>query len=220
MGFRLYLGRWMQQLEWSNTKGFYIDVNQIDEALQDNILLPELKVFKIGGTTSYVLNPNYSFKAVVKQNEWQRKSSGSFVPAASYTYTRIKDDAEIDKIFNFALGPSYHYNLIIADRFLVSAGLFLGLGYNYTLVEFDDQREDYVINGLLVRSDLKLALGYNSTRFFVGGHVNLNSFSYNLDPKITFADNQQILEFYIGYRFKAPKKVIKIADDVQSKIGL
>ena len=70
---RFYYKKWMQSFTFINQKGFYIS--------DDNIMaqLPDMRTTKIGGSTAYVFNPKFSFKTLVSQNEWQTKSSGSFI---------------------------------------------------------------------------------------------------------------------------------------------
>ena len=81
LNFRMFLGQWMQTIDLYQQKGFFADLNDLE------IAYPDVKIFKIGGTTSYIFNPNFSFRAIGFQNEWQRKSAGSFIPGLHYYYT-------------------------------------------------------------------------------------------------------------------------------------
>lgn len=208
-GTRLYFGSWMQELQYVKTKGFYIDRKDI--GIENNILFPHFQVQKIGGSTSYVFNPDFSFRAIFLQSEWQLKSAGSFVPSMSYYFTQIKNnEPSKDHIFDIAVGPGYYYNWIIHNKWLVSAGAYAGLGFNSTRTVYNDNKPDEVIDGLSFQTQFRITLGYNTERFFAGAATSLNSFSYNSDAQIHVADQQQFLEFYIGYRFKAPKRINRL----------
>lgn len=208
-GTRLYFGSWMQELQYAKTKGFYVD--RKDVGLEENILFPHFQVQKIGGSTSYVFNRDFSFRAIFLQSEWQRKSAGSFVPSISYYFTQIKNNNPgEDHLLDIAIGPGYYYNWVIRDKFLVSAGTYGGLGFNRSKTVYNDGRPDEVLESLSFQAQFRLTLGYNSERFFAGAATSLNSFSYNSDALIHVEDQQQFLEFYIGYRFKAPERLNRL----------
>lgn len=208
-GTRFYLGHWMQELQYAKTKGFYVDRDDIGS--DENILFPHFQVQKIGGSTSYIFNREFSFRAIFLQSEWQRKSAGSFVPSISYYFTTIKNnDPSEDHILDIAVGPGYYYNWVLQDRFLVSAGGYGGVGYNRSKTVYSDGTPDETFDGLSFQAQFRLTLGYNSERFYAGAATSLNSFSYSSEAKIHVQDQQQFLEFYIGYRFKAPEKVNRL----------
>lgn len=221
LGTRFYFGKWMQSLRWSTTEGYYSNVPDTTQSNGGYTLYPNLKVFKITGSTSFIFNPNYSFRAVFKQREWQKKSAGSFVPTFNYYFTKITNDSpETDKLFGLALGPAYYYNWVIKDHFLVSAGGYAGIGYNNTAFDFDDDRENYAVSGITYATEFKLLLDYNTTRFFTGANISLNSLYPNINAGIEFKDQQLFFEVYLGYRFNAPARVVKTMDDVEDKLGL
>lgn len=212
LGARFYFGKWMQQAQYATTKGYYVD--KADIGIEENILFPDFRVKKFGGSTSYVFNPDFSFRAIFQQAEWQKQSVGSFVPGISYYFTEITNGGPSkDKIFDVALGPAYYYNLVIGDKFLVSAGAYAGIGYNVTKTTYNNDTPDEKVDGLSLQTQLRLTLGYNTTRFYTGAAASLNSFSYDNDARIHVQDRQQFLEFYLGYRFMGPKKVGELLDN-------
>lgn len=216
-GTRLYLGKWMQSIEYTKTKGFYVD--KADIGITENILFSDFQVRKFGGSTSYIFNPNFSFRAVFLQSEWQKKSAGSFVPSISYYFTNIKNNnPSEDNSIDVAVGPGYYYNWVISKKFLVSAGAYGGVGYNNTKTTYSDSTPDETVDGLSLQARLGLTLGYNSEKFYTGVTSRLNTFYYDTDPKIHVQDQQQFFEFYVGYRFKAPEKISNAVNNPQSLI--
>ncbi|PBJ12789.1 DUF4421 family protein [Flavobacterium sp. ACN6] len=204
---RFYYKKWMQSFTFINQKGFYIS--------DDNITaqLPNMRTTKIGGSTAYVFNDKFSFKSLVSHNEWQTKSSGSFIPTFSFYYTNLDlntPDSSPGDLYVFTLAPSYFYNFVISDRVLIGAGIALGAGIN----DMDGE------TSALYQLDLNLKIAYNKDRFFA--YTSLNSISFAQDEKVQTRLNDNITTFKIsvGYRFDPPKKVKEIYDKANEKIGL
>ena len=204
---RFYYKKWMQSFTFINQKGFYIS--------EDNVTaqLPDMRTTKIGGSTSYIFNDKFSFKTLVSQNEWQIKSSGSFIPSFSFYYTNLDlntPNSSPGDMYVFTLAPSYFYNFVISDRILIGAGIAVGAGIN----SMDGD------TSALYEADFNLKLAYNKDRFFAFTSINAVSFAQdeNVDPRLD--DNIVTLKFSIGYRFDPPKKVKEVYDKVNDKIGL
>ncbi|WP_422082611.1 DUF4421 family protein [Ulvibacterium sp.] len=213
LNFRMFLGRWMQTLDFYRQKGFFTQFNN------DVIPFPELSTLKIGGTTSFIFNRNFSFRAIGFQNEWQKKSAGSFIPRFTFYYTRFRlEDANIqpgnDHSFNLAIGPGYYYNLVVGKHFLLSAGATIGLGANFT------RSEGETFTSSLAQIIFRSAMGYNSERFFTGINLNAQVLEHGTDQNTQLDDIITFVELYIGYRLNAPKKWIQKADKFNRKFGL
>ena len=212
LGTRFYINRWMQSLQYMSTKGYYVEGRQV--GLNENIFFSDLKVTKIGGSTSYVFNPNYSFRATYTQNEWQKKSAGSFVPSVSYYYTKINDsDPGTDYTIDIAAGPSYYYTLVLHEHFLLSGGVYGGVGYSSTKTRYTDGTTNEQSDGISWQARYRLAAGYNNDAFYTGANINFDSFYHHSGSGIKLADQQHYFEFYVGYRFKASKKFLTKFDD-------
>jgi hypothetical protein len=74
---RFIVKQWMQTVTFINQTGFCVSIDDV------KLPFPRLRSTKIGGVTSYIFNPNFSFKTIANQKQWQTKSSGSFVPNLS-----------------------------------------------------------------------------------------------------------------------------------------
>jgi hypothetical protein len=213
LNLRMFLGQWMQTLDVYSQKGFFAE-------LEDNIELPipGIKTLKVGGSTSYIFNPKFSFRAIGFQNEWQRKSAGSFIPRLFYYYTtfNIQDSGfeENATSFDIAIAPSYHYNFVFKEHFILGLGTSIGIGYN------TNNLGDRTINSLLFEYSGRAVLGYNSETFFVGMNSSIIFFEHKADRSVRIDDTITFLEFYLGYRFKAPKSFIRTANKVNKALGL
>ncbi|MCA0131367.1 DUF4421 family protein [Winogradskyella alexanderae] len=212
LNFRMFLGQWMKTLDLYQQKGFFADLNGSE------LILPSVETFKIGGSISYIFNKNFSFRAVGFQNEWQRRSSGSFIPGLHYYYTtfNVEENNTSSKAnsFDIAVAPAYYYNFVVKEKFIFGIGASTGIGFNHNNL---GKRK---ISSMLFEFGGRAVLGYNSESFFAGINSSVNLFEHNSDRAVRVEDAITFLEFYIGYRFNAPKSFIKTADRVNRFLGL
>ncbi|WCM43423.1 DUF4421 domain-containing protein [Flavobacterium sp. CBA20B-1] len=207
LGFRFNYKKWYQSLTFINQKGFFVDYNNYER-----FYMPRFRSTKLGGTTSYVFNDKFSYKTIFNQNQWQQKSAGSFVPNFSVYYTNLtsKDTNEhlhID-IYTFSLAPSYYYNWVIHEKFLISGGLLVGAGIN---IAEKKARALYEIS-------TNIRLGYNTNDFFAYLGINSTNF-FEKESQGEIFDSFAELKLAAGYRFDPPKKVKKTYDDIIQKFG-
>jgi hypothetical protein len=205
---RFYYKKWMQSFTFINQKGFYAS----DEGF--SVDFPRMRSTKIGGTTSYIFNDKFSYKTLVNQNEWQTKSSGSFIPSFSFYYTNLNLNNEPNSsngdIYVFSIAPSYFYNFVISDRVLIGPGIAFGMGIN-------DIDGDVSV---LYQLDSNLKLAYNTDRFFAFASLNTLNFIQNDSADARLNDNISTVKFSIGYRFDPPNKVKEVYEKVNQKTGL
>ncbi len=205
---RFIVKQWMQTLSFINQKGFYVTDGSI------TFPFPDMRSTKIGGITSYIFNPNFSFKTIADQKQWQTKSSGSFIPNFAFFYTNLdlndgSPDPQSD-VFEMTLSPSYFYNFVINNKFLVSAGLAAGGGISNI---------DGDISGVF-ESNASFKAGYNTNSFFAFCNLNYIAFVQNNEARVQLNDNVSSINFTVGYRFDPPKKVEKVFESVHQKTGL
>jgi hypothetical protein len=205
---RFIVKQWMQTVTFINQKGFY--VNEFDVKFP----FTDLRSTKIGGVTSYIFNPNFSFKTIANQKQWQSKSSGSFIPNFSIFYTNLDlnngPPSDQSDVLEIALSPSYYYNFVINNKFLISTGLAVGGGIS---------KVDSEISGIF-QSELSLKTGYNTDSFFAFLNLNYFAFAQNSNARVLLNDNISTLNFTVGYRFAPPKKVKEVFETVHQKTGI
>lgn len=222
LGLRNYFGRhWMQTLDIYQEKGFYIENNDV------NFYLPRMKSLKIGGATSYIFNENFSFRAIVSQDEKQLKSAGSFIPNIVYYYTKLNlrsDNNGVDTVlhtFDMVFAPSYYYNFIPTKNLFISAGVATGIGLNYSKNEDNNHiQEDETLTSLTTELNFRGSMTYDISSFYIGTHYNYLILNHNTDRSSYINDNIPFFQIFAGYRFKAPKKLVKKADEINEKIKL
>jgi len=213
LNLRTFLGQWMQALTLFDEKGFFIEYEDI------SVYLPNSRSFKIGGGTSYILNPDFSFKAITSQNEKQLKSVGSFIPRIVYFYSKFKlrDDSGFQSelvTFDIAFAPSYYYNWVPVKNVLLSGGVSAGAGVNYS--ESDGES----LTSLLTELDFRGSVIYDKNNLYLGASYSYLVLNHNSDRSSYIKDNIPTLELFFGYRFGAPKSILKLAEKVNSTLGL
>jgi hypothetical protein len=206
----LFPGRVMQHFDFIYQKGMSLESGDV------NVYLPELKSLKIGGSTSYMFNPNFSFKATAFQNAKQLKSAGTFAPTLSYYYTELNSKKVPDmggKIYfvDVALAPAYYYNWVIAKNFLLSGGASLGAGFTTTV-------DDSTSTSFLVNGSLHLAPGYNGERWFGGLNTRVLFFNHGTSSNVQMNDAVGYATFFVGYRFDAPGVLEREKNKIESKL--
>ncbi|WP_084647744.1 DUF4421 family protein [Gelidibacter mesophilus] len=210
INFRTYFGKFMQTLDIYNQKGFYLD------GYGERSYLSDTKTFKIGGRTSYIFNENFSFRAIVSQDEKQLKNAGSFIPNLSYYYTKHKivtdDDEGTYNSFDISVAPAYYYNFVPADNLLISAGASAGLGINHTTSSEES------LTSLSTELNFRASIAYDISNFYLGSHYNYTIINHDSDRSTYVKDNIPYFEVFLGYRFKAPIKWVNEIDTIENKI--
>jgi len=216
LNFRTYLGKWMQTFDLYNEKGFYIKSDF------GNLYFPDVKNFKIGGSTSYIFNDNFSFRAIASQDEKQLKSAGSFVPGLTYYYSKLNLKGQGDAVaidedyysYDIALTPAYYYNFVPSNNLLLSVGASAGLGVNHS------KGEDEKLTSLLTEMAVAGLVSYDINSFYTGANYRYLILNHNTDRTASTQDNIPFFQAFIGYRFKAPKSWVRTERRLKEKIKL
>lgn len=222
-GFRFFLGNWTQELEYKKVQGFYIEntddfipnwINGQDAYIQ----FPDFKTIFWGGSTSYVLNPNFSLRNVVYNTEWQRKSAGSFIPTLRYGYTHLSaifsDSKDYLNSFDIRLAPEYYFTLVIHENWFISPYLSPSFGIRFSTEGSQDSQKKEKNIYWPTSIDGGLQLGYSSGRVIFGANFNFESIWYNEGNQNIFNDKTHT-KLYLGFRFDSPKPVKKLFNRIK-----
>ena len=210
-----YPGRFMQWMELYYQKGMTMQ----DYSTPVSIYIPQLKSLKIGGSTSYLLNRHFSFRAVSLQNAKQLRSKGSFAPGISYYYTSVdaRDEPALGGRTHFidvAVEMAYYYNWVIAKNFLLASGISIGAGASWV----NDGEDNYTAS--LYKASFMLAPGYNSERWFGGAQFRVHSGGHQSESDVEISDSIGYLTAFVGYRFDAPPFLDKQKNRIKNKLKL
>lgn len=228
--FRLFLGHWLQNFNYSKVRGYYVentadflpDWKKGDPYLQ----FPNMKNETFGMSTSYVFNPKFSLKSITSFTEFQKHSAGSFIPTFSYEFLRSSfNQDEIntkEDNFNFKLGLSYFYNFILNEKFYIAPNFTPSLGVRFSKDTSTESGVKSVDNQTYFTKFLEggIKLGYNSNNILFGASFNFNANWYNEDSKNHIENDKIYGLLYFGYRFDAPKFIAKPIEKAEEKLKL
>ncbi|RQO39513.1 hypothetical protein DBR39_11120 [Chryseobacterium sp. KBW03] len=226
--FRLFPGRFIQNMYYKNVKGFYIEnmkdlFPQWQEGRDPYIQFPDLRVQSFGGSTSYILNKKFSARSIYTQGEWQKRSSGSWVPFVDYDLTVFRN--KIDEVksketqYNIGGNMGYFYNWVIGKNVNISPYLAIGIGGKFSSYRnFQNGEVKENAQYATIRMQGGLHVGYNTDRFLFGGKMNFNTYAYDQKNNQAVENNNLYGLLYVGYRFAPPKVVKNTYDKIQKKI--
>lgn len=211
--FNFFPGRWMQHFDAFFQKGMLLD----QENSPNDLYLDQLKSMKIGGSTSYLFNPNYSFRAIAMQDERQLRSAGSFAPGISYFYTQIDGTKTTElhsqvHFIDLAVNPAYYYTFVLCGNFRVATGISAGAGITWT-IDDPETRSDFLYQG-----SLTLAPGYNSETWFFGLYGKYIYADHHSDISVNVGDSVTLLTAFVGYRFDPPRFVRSGMSNLKTKM--
>lgn len=240
---KLLFNKWSHRLEYNSTKGFYIQNTNIytstSEVFQNYIQFPSLTSKVFSGTSAYKFNPNYSVRAIESQTELQTKSAGTFMPGIDYWFYQIDGSQKIidsdgnsiirDKYndytgFSFLVNTSYFYTFVYRNHWYANVYAGPGLGMDlYQSKSYDTNNPSQTKHNsnLLLSFQSGASIGYGSDKYYFGARVN-NKLTDEKVSKNDFKFQASKTDFsvFIGYRFKAPKTIVKPIDDLQQKVPI
>ncbi len=152
----IYTRKWLVDLLGQFYGGFYLRPKGY---ASDNQLSfyqrPDIKVRKLGFSAFNILNyDRFSYKAAFLQNEWQKKSAGTFLVGAEAYYGLVKADSALvpEVLYNsypqqdvakssfISLGPGagYAYTFVFRENFFATASSTINTNINFVKERLDD----------------------------------------------------------------------------------
>lgn len=215
----LYPEKWM--IDWYGQfyKGYYLSPKGFAADKPGNYYLrPDLKVRLFGvGAYRVFNNERFSYRAAILQNEWQKKSAGSFLMGGDINYGIIKSDsafipvtiqngypqAGINDVWFFSFGPGigYAYTLVVKQHFFVMGSLNLNIDLGYST-----EKGNFIKNDKMYATPttvFRLAAGYNSSNW----NVSANWIGNKLPLQGEAAANKYLMETG-NYRINIAKKIL------------
>lgn len=218
--FRFFLGQWVQGLQYTKIRGYYVENTQYyiddwNEGIDPYIQISNLKNTTYGMSTSYVFNPEFSYRNVTYQTEWQKRSAGSFIPTLYYDYTKsgfkFESTESDENTFNIRLATSYYYTLVMSEHWFVVPFISPSLGLKFSKTNSTIDNLKSTENNTYVTRALEggLQLGYSSNKVIFGGSFNFSANWYNEDKRTSIENDKLFGLLYVGYRFDTPTFVEK-----------
>lgn len=231
---RVFAPRFNATIYLQNYRGFYLrntkDMIPGWQAGDLYYIREDIRSWTIGLEVSYIFNSRkFSYRAAVLQNEWQKKSAGSFLLGGSLFYNSNIGDSSIvpsqlyyglfynslkfDRSNNFSIGPAigYTYTLVIKRHFFIIGSVNGSGNVGFTQLLLVDN-ENKVNSGLVLglRSEILISTGYNSDRWYFGvSFINMSVVTQAPIPGRSIRYDTGMYRFNIVRRF-ATKKPIRL----------
>lgn len=229
---RVFAPRFNATIYLQNYRGYYLkntgDMIPGWEAGDPYYIRGDIRSRTTGLDLYYIFNSSrFSYRAAILQNEWQKKSAGSFLVGGSLVYNatlgdssivpddiyygRFFNDLKFKKSNNFSFGPAfgYAYTLVIKKHYFMMGSLNGSgtLGFTQLLLA---ENEDKVKSGLALgfRADLILSAGYNSDRWYYGiSYVNMALVTQAPVDERSISYETGMFRFNIVRRFSTKKPI-------------
>jgi hypothetical protein len=223
--------------------GYYLANGSDVLSYQPNIptypVRPDIHTNDVGLVFQYILNhEKFSYRAAYVQNEYQKKSAGSFIIGAAAYHIGIKGDSSLipagivnpgffdnnpfnaTSITSLSVNGGYAYTLVIKKHFFVMASLLGGTGLNYSVLSTtsDDEKNAKLKPEFNLTS--RFAVGYNSNTYFIGVHY-VGLITENSAPVARTWQEVNAGNFRVSFvkRFKLKRKTLKQINTYENQIN-
>ena len=227
--FRAALGQWVQGFQISSIKGYYVEntgdfIPGWEEGVEPYIQISNLTNRIYGMSTSYVFNPNFSFRNVLYNTEWQKKSAGSFIPTLFYSYDPFSYELDEVKskedVFPVRLSLAYYYTIVMQENWFIASNLNPSLGVRFSKLKLTvndiatQQNNTYFTTAL----EGGLQIGYASRKIVFGGGFTFDV-NWNDEDRLGAVENNKIYGLiYFGYRLNTPGFIDRAYNKFAKKI--
>jgi len=227
----MYGRKWLVDVMAQVYKGFYASPQGTGSTDGSYYLRSDLNVNEFGASVQYVFNNRrFSYRAAFLQNEWQKKSAGTFLLGAEAYYGTVNGDSSIIPIHvheatadrnikqfrHYKFGPSigYAYTLVIKKHFFATGSLSANaaVGNSTTVSRADGEENNF---GFIPSAFYRISLGYNSERWAASAIYTSNNISANPGSAIRSVLNASNIRLNLVYRFAAPKGIKKTVNKVK-----
>src|SRR5450755_2748952 len=175
--------KWNVDLLGEFYKGYYLTPQGLAAPPgKEYYLRPDMGLSLIGFAFYRALNQKrFSYQAGLLQNEWQKKSAGSFLVGGEIYYGAIHGDSSlmpasidpkgnalsIDKFHFFSFGPGvgYAYTFVFKEHFFVLGSATINLAFRYS-TEISTPNDEHASHfGFRPNYILHVGAGYNSNKW-------------------------------------------------------
>lgn len=189
--FHLYPHKWALDILAIKHKGVYSESSSYPVNGHGNYYYrPDIQQLFFGFSGYRVLNPKrFSFNAAMVQNEWQKKSAGSFLIGGLVYYGQIKGDSSLVpkqpgssfpytsgfnniNSFSVGIGGGYAYTLVVAKHFYLTGSLVANLKAAFSAVENAHDKKNKT--SIKPSTIYKAAIGYNSDSWNISANWAAN----------------------------------------------
>jgi Domain of unknown function (DUF4421) len=230
----IYTRKWVIDLYGQFYKGYYLSPRGLASTETDNYYLRrDIRVNLLGASVYRLLNSKqFSYRAALLQNEWQKKSAGSFLVGGEIYTGVIKADSTLvpgmlaasyaqrdiikTSFTEFGPGIGYAYTGVYKEHFFATGSISLngdiGFVKEYTATGSDNKTT------ISPNITLRAVAGYNSDNW----SATVSWVNNNINLKGNYPDGQYLIRtgnfrITLAKRFKPGKRLkerLKIIDQL------
>ncbi|MBE9469265.1 MAG: DUF4421 family protein [Bacteroidetes bacterium] len=210
-------------------KGFYIkNPKDIIDSWQRDYPYPQrsdIETVFIGCNLTYSFNnKKFSYKSAFIQNEWQKKSAGSFLLGTFSSLFSMRASEDIipynsTKIFdenlhlvsaasiNLGISLGYIYTFVIEKNYFITLSLVPGFALGVSSGTIALNKTYFNPSKLEGKSLARVSMGYNSKKYYCGFlFVNDNYTSAGQDKSMGVNYGTNFFKFFLGRKISIRKR--------------
>ena len=180
-----YRPKWVIDFLGQFYKGYHLEPRGFIPNLPDAYYYQDGAKVNLFGLSAYRVfnNKRFSYRAAFIQNEWQKKSAGTFLIGGETYYAIIKSDTSwvpptledtyakrgIYKINYFSIGPGigYAYTAVALQHLFLTGSLTTTLSMSFTTEKSSDKHSQFSVHPL---TRFRIAAGYNSNTWDISAN--------------------------------------------------
>lgn len=229
----LYRPRWVTDFYGQFYNGYHVSPEGFAAKPGEKYYYrPDVSATLIGASQYYIFNSKrFSYRAALIQNEWQKKSAGTFLLGAEAYYGVLNGDSalvpksienqyaqkSIHRVDYLSLGPGagYAYTVVIAHHLFVTGSLSGSLNLSYAMEsDYVNHNDNFSLN---VVPNIKAAVGYNGKTWIISANYTGNNLPFKgATTENKYSINTGNYRFIISRRFSSDKKIRKILAPLNS----
>ncbi len=225
--------RWMFDLYGQFYSGFHIDRKNFVTGYEPYYFRDDIRLRLIGGNASYIFNPEkFSFRMALLQDEWQQRSSGTFMLNFGAYYGAVYSNdmryiipepladqyanARVSRFrfVNFGPGAGYAYHAVIKQHFFLSGSLSANIMASFMREHTDEGLQD--VFRIQPGMAFLASAGYNSDHWiFSMSWLNSTLYYAGYSGDGNYAMQAGLYRFTVARRFnngKVSRKILRPVD--------
>lgn len=226
----IYSRKFISDLYLQSYKGFYIDNPEQfnSNAWQWNSEMPypsrrDINTQSAGINFNYVFNnERLSLRSSFNQTEWQKKSAGSVLTGANFSYFHLSADSSIvaiptnnmfndsAKITNVHISQlgwtiGYAYTLVIKRHIFITLSLNPGIALQVSNTEAKNHKMEEQMLKIAFFGNARFSFGYNGEDYFYGIMTVVDSYNLNSSSSLKMQFSNGLFRLFFGRRFGLKK---------------
>ena len=219
-----YWRKWITDFEGQLYNGYHLSKGIAADAGK-YYYRGDMKVVLFGISQYRIFNPKrFSYRAAFTQNEWQKKSAGTFLAGAAIYYGVVNADSSLipqsiqqtisrrnpQKVNYFSFGPGigYAYTLVLQRHIFFTGSITSSLNFSFA-------NEHLLLNkgfhfSVKPVTRYRLAVGYNSQTWNVSANWVADNVAFGgVDKESNYIFNTGNYRFIIAKRFNTGSRLRK-----------